>query len=386
MAKSERAGFRLVDVRRFLDGVFAGHVHAKRIASLANGTLGAMTGASLAVSAIGHSLAQARGLLTKHAIKQVDRLLSNAGVSPWELFGQWVPEVVGERREIVVAMDWTDFDADGQATLAFNLVTGHGRATPLMWLSMLKDELAGQRNAIEDVCLARLAELLPAPIKATILADRGFGDRKLMAYLSELGFGYVIRFRGAIRVTTADGESRPAVDWVGKNGRARKLRGAALTAAAHGVGAVVCVHDRKMKQAWCLAASDADATARQIVNLYAKRWTIEPSFRDTKDLRFGMGLAALRIGDPERRDRLLLLNAFAVLLLTLLGAAGEALGMDRHLKVNTAKRRTHSLFRQGCMLYDLVPAMPETRLKPLIQKFTEMLQNKTATTMLFPTA
>ena len=297
-----------------------------------------------------------------------------------------MPEVVGERREIVVAMDWTDFDADGQATLAFNLVTGHGRATPLMWLTMLKDELAGQRNAIEDVCLARLAELLPAPIKARILADRGFGDRKLMAYLSELGFGYVIRFRGAIRVTAADGESRPAANWVGKKGRARKLRGAALTAAAHGVGAVVCVHDRKMKEAWCLAASDADATARQIVNLYAKRWTIEPSFRDTKDLRFGMGLAALRIGDPERRDRLLLLNAFAVLLLTLLGAAGEALGMDRHLKVNTAKRRTHSLFRQGCMLYDLIPAMPEIRLKPLIQKFTEMLQNKAVTTMLFPTA
>jgi hypothetical protein len=33
-----------------------------------------MTGASLAVSLIGRSLAQARGLLGKHAIKQVDRI------------------------------------------------------------------------------------------------------------------------------------------------------------------------------------------------------------------------------------------------------------------------------------------------------------------------
>jgi hypothetical protein len=32
---------------------------------------------------------------------------------------------------------------------------------------------------------------------------------------------------------------------------------------------------------------------------------------------------------------------------SMLGAAGESLGMDRHLKVNTAKHRTHSLFRQG---------------------------------------
>jgi hypothetical protein len=50
--------------------------------------------------------------------------------------------------------------------------------------------------------------------------------------------------------------------------------------------------------------------------------------------------------------RLWLLNAFAVALLTLLGAAGEALGYDRHVKSNTSKRRTHSLFRQGCMLYE----------------------------------
>jgi hypothetical protein len=50
-----------------------------------------------------------------------------------------------------------------------------------------------------------------------------------------------------------------------------------------------------------------------------------------------MGMSALRINDPHRRDRLLLVNAFAILLLTLLGTAGESLGMDRHLKVNTAR-------------------------------------------------
>jgi hypothetical protein len=36
--------------------------------------------------------------------------------------------------------------------------------------------------------------------------------------------------------------------------------------------------------------------------LYSKRWTIEPSFRDSKDLRFGMGMSVLRINDPRRRD------------------------------------------------------------------------------------
>ena len=80
---------------------------------------------------------------------------------------------------------------------------------------------------------------------------------------------------------------------------------------------------------------------------------------------------------------LLLLNAFAVVLLTLLGAAGESLGMDRHLKSNTVKTRSHSLFRQGSTLYDLIPNMPEHRLRPLIDRFAEMLQQSRAFTETF---
>ena len=96
-------------VHDFLNRVFADDLHAKRILSLANGTVGVMAGAALAVSLIGQALAKARGLFAKSAIKQVDRLLSNAGIVPWDLFAAWVREVVGARREIVVAMDWTDF-------------------------------------------------------------------------------------------------------------------------------------------------------------------------------------------------------------------------------------------------------------------------------------
>ena len=103
-APKERFDF----VHNFLSRVFGGDLHAKRILSLSNGTLGVMTGAALAVSLIGQALATARGLIAKSAIKQVDRLLSNAGVFPWDLFGLWIPEVVGARRDIVVAMDWTD--------------------------------------------------------------------------------------------------------------------------------------------------------------------------------------------------------------------------------------------------------------------------------------
>src|SRR3954447_16304653 len=46
----------------------------------------------------------------------------------------------------------------------------------------------------------------------------------------------------------------------------------------------------------------------------------------------------------------------------------------RHdLKSNTVRTRSHSLFRQGSMLYDLIPNMPENRLKPLVERYAELL-------------
>jgi hypothetical protein len=374
----KRSFLKFQDVRAFLDSVLDKDIHTKRVGSLANATLGVMTGASLGVALIGKSLAQARGLLPKHAVKQVDRLLSNRRLEAWDVFATWVPEMVGARLDVVVAMDWTDYDADGQATLALKLVTRHGRATPLVWLSVHKDDLRDARNDYEDAALRRLAEVLPNGVTATILADRGFADTKLFEFLTELGFGYVIRLKGNTRLSAADGTTRPAAEWIGQGGRARKLRDAAVTEACRPIGAAVCVHARDMKEPWCLVTSNRDATAPQIIKLYSKRWGVEPGFRDTKDLRFGLGLCAVRIADPQRRDRLLLLNAFAVVLLTLLGAAGESLGMDRHLKSNTVKTRSHSLFRQGSTLYDLIPNMPEHRLRPLIDRFAEMLQQSRA--------
>jgi hypothetical protein len=86
-----------------------------------------------------------------------------------------------------------------------------------------------------------------------------------------------------------------------------------------------------------------------------------------------MGLGSMHVSTPDRRDRLWLINAFAVVLLTLLGAAGEQLGYDRHLKTNTTKRRTHSLFRQGSVLYELMPNVSDRLLLPLLRRFEQML-------------
>jgi hypothetical protein len=363
-------------VHTFLANLFEEDLHAKRVLSLSLATLGVIHAASLSVYAIGQALAVARGTQGKHGIKQVDRLLSNTGIPVWNLFSLWVPYVLGQRNEALVALDWTDFEADDQTTLVASLVTLHGRPTPLVWLSVQKSTLKGLRNEVEDAVVLRLREVIPAEVKVTLVADRGFADQKLYALLGQVGFEYVVRFRQCITVTSDKGERRTAADWVPKAGHLRKLPQALVTADCTQVGAVVCVKKKGMKEPWCLATSLHLASAAEVVALYSRRFTIEESFRDIKDLRFGMGLSQVRIAEPERRDRLLLLSALACALLTLLGAAGESLGMERQLKANTDKRRTYSLFRQGCMYYQALPNMPEHRLRPLIERFAQLLSQQ----------
>jgi hypothetical protein len=369
-----RVGLNARSIEKFLGEVVQFDLHTKTVLSLALGTLGVLHAVSLCIHVVGRALAATQGGNAKHCIKQFDRLLSNDKVSPRLLAPNWIRFVVGNRQEIVVALDWTEFDADDQSTLALYLVSRHGRATPLIWNTVKKSALRNRRNRHEDRLLKQLHDALPTPIRVTVLADRGFGDKKRYAQLRKLGFDFVVRFREGIVVTNESGEQKPASDWLGPSGRARMFKDMAVTKDCYVVPAVVLVHDKRMKESWCLATSRSDLVATQIVKLYSRRFSIEETFRDQKNVHFGMGLSATHIHSTARRDRLLLVAALAHVLLTLLGAAGEQAGLDRQLKSNTTQRRTLSLYNQGCFWYSAIPNMPQDRLLLLMTAYGEVLR------------
>jgi len=353
-------------VTETVEAIFGDDLHALRARSIANSVIGTVDAAVMSVHAIGRGYAQATGKSKKHGVKQTDRMLSNEGISVWSLFDPWVKFVVGVRTEVVVALDWTEFDADDHATLAAYLITSHGRATPLIWMTVRKSTLEGQRNDHEYRLIERLHGCVVPGVQITVLGDRGFGDQKLYRLLQTLGWDFIIRFRSVIQVEDAEGTAQRAADWLPASGRAKIIRDARVTRTRAAVPAVVVVRAPRMKEAWCLATTLSDRKAADIVKLYGRRFTIEETFRDQKNLRFGLGLSATHIGSPDRRDRMLLLAAIAQALLTLLGAAGEACGLDRLMKTNTSKRRQLSLFNQGVHLYDAIPNMRADRLEMLM--------------------
>jgi hypothetical protein len=347
-------------------------LHEKRMESLANGVVGTLRTSVLSIHAIGQAYAELATIGAKHGVKQVDRFLSNPAFDVWRLLGSWTKFVIGGRSEVVIALDWTDFELDDHTTLAAYVVTSHGRATPFAWKTVLKSKLKGKRVGHEREFLKALASALPIGVHATLLADRGFADQTLYGELDKLRWDYVVRFKDNVFVEH-DGVQKQARHYIPASGRATMLRDVRLTGKRTPVKAIVLVHAKQMKEAWCLVTSLSARLASEVVKLYGRRFTIEETFRDQKDLRFGLGLRATHIRNADRRDRLLLLAAMAHALLTLLGAASEATGLDKTLKVNTSPKRTHSLFRQGTYWYGAIPNMRDDWFQSLMAAFDRIV-------------
>lgn len=169
----------------------------------------------------------ANGLERKHAVKQVDRWLTHTKLNVWSLFDDRVPYVVAERTEIVVSMDWTEFDTDDHSTLVISLQTSHGRSTSLLWKTHQKSRLKGQRNAHEK------ARLTPT-------------------------------------------------------GRTRMLKEVELTSQRQRGERAYCCQKSDMKEPWFLASNRVDLNTTKALRLYGQCWGIETRFRDIKDDKLGM--------------------------------------------------------------------------------------------------
>ena len=366
---------KLVKISTVIREIYGDDLHKKRQLSIAHAAMGLLASESLFLHRMAEGLVDTRGGNNKHAVKQIDRLLSNKGISVWDLSEPWVKYVLADHKEIMVALDWTSFFDDEQSMLSLNIVTGKGIATPLLWKSVDKKQLKHNRARYEDQLLSRLKTVLPAGVKVTLLADRGFADQKFFRFLDEeLGFKYIIRIKSNTTIIN-NGIKNKASSWLKTDGRSLGLKKAFITLTEYPIKQFVAVKDKGMKAAWFLV-SNTDLKTAEVIKSYSKRWKIEPFFRDLKDGRFGMGLEQTHIKSCERRDRLMLVLALSYLLLVVLGQAGEQIGFDKKLKVNTVKTRTHSLFRQGQFYYRFFFRFTQEEQENLMQNFENLLQQQ----------
>jgi hypothetical protein len=96
-----------------------------------------------------------------------------------QVFGGWVPFVVGGRRESIANVDWTACEDADQGTVVLGMHTEHGRSTPSMWKTVTRSERKEQRHDHEDDLLVSFAAVVPKHVRGTVVADRGVSDSTL---------------------------------------------------------------------------------------------------------------------------------------------------------------------------------------------------------------
>ena len=199
----------------------------------------------------------------------------------------------------------------------------HGRAIPIAWMTVPKEDLKGRMREVEEALCARVARLLPAGCHPILLADRGFATVRFFRFLDALGWDWIIRSKGSIwvewdrqwRPLALLGKARP-VQLDGPVRYGKKAQGGSYA------GRLVVYADRIHPDPWFLLVSAglADQAWGAIVAAYGQRFTCEESYKDQKNKPGeGFHLDCVKVGTAERWDRLWLIFAWAYYWLNVAG-------------------------------------------------------------------
>ncbi len=349
---------RVGEMVREVVGECSSVMHAVRLATVVRAVEGIVRGGRLSPATIGRSLPG--GVLPKHGIKCVDRLLGNSKMTGDRLF---IFLAIAHRllrgcARPVILVDWTQAGGSHEALVA--AVPIGGRALPI-YVEVHPLKKLGNA-AVEKRFLCALKAIVPTECRGIVVSDAGFKGPFFQAVL-ELDWDFLGRVRGTTKAISSVGEtiskeqlyeqaSITPVE-IGSFGLFVKQRipcRLVLVRKRRRPGPKPppprCKEERELRQAaldpWLLATTLSDGDAATIVSLYAKRMQIEETFRDAKNHRFGWSLGAVRLSTPQRTAVLMTLASLAFVVVTLIGMAAERLGTHRAYQANTEKRRVLS--------------------------------------------
>lgn len=316
--------------------------HLKRIANWVWVIVGLILSQSVHLSQIAQHIpseAQAAG-----RIAQVRRWLSNRFVRVAEFYRPLISEVLQAwaGQDVFILLDGCLVNHG--ALQFFRLSLSHCfRAIPLTWRVAKGTGLTTMDKC--EALLTEAAHLLQPMASVTFLADRGFRDKDWAQKCREFGWNYGLRVANTTRVTLADG-CVLAVNTLGvQPGHPRYFQNVHLTAEADWLCNLAVTWTKPTPQQaaeLCAIAMNVPAGPRTLQD-YLKRMHIEQSFRDDKSGSFD--LAATKLTDPERLNRLLLALAVAVLWIYDLGE--QVLRAEQRREIDPAHRRQLSVFQIG---------------------------------------
>lgn len=324
------------------------------------------------LSAIGRSLG---GTATaKSRIQRTWRFCDNDRVHVSDAMTGFIRRLTRKRKKpLLVALDWTEVRS--LHALMAAAVLG-GRAVPLVWASYTEGQLYRSQNSHEEGLLRLLVSILPEGVKVILLADRGFGRTELARTCQDLGVRYLIRIKPDVRVTHPSYAGR-LDDYPIKKGMWRVLADAQYRSDQAVVLNVVIRWKKglpkRRDEPWFLM-TDLPGNAVQLTDLFARRMAIEELFRDGKDGRYGLGLGQAQVETAGRLDRLILIVALALILLSGLGRiARDRFGPRAWCSSNNP--RECSDVTVGRRMWDRIDEPPELLINQIVRATLDVVGN-----------
>ena len=279
------------------------------------------------------------GTTPKHNIKRVSRFVGNKRVNIAKGCGGLVRIAAKASGGcVVVAVDWVDI---GKFKVLKAAVPIRGRAVPILFAAYPKWKLKKSQNQFEEAFFELLSKLLPARTWTIIVADRGFARAELVGFLRELKMNHVIRVSSGATFKSERFAGRLSGHGV-KEGGHRVLGWGRYTARHPVERRVLLTWERGNEEALVLG-TDLDWNWRKVVEVFKRRMSIEELFRDEKNIRYGWGLRQMKIGTAARLERMLLVLAFAYLLLLMMGLVCRESMSEAHWASASTKTKD-----QGC--------------------------------------
>jgi Transposase DDE domain len=276
-----------------------------------------------------------------HNLKRVWRFVSNERINDnpcKELVARRLIRQLHHRLQIKpkqflqIIIDWTSV---WPYQVLEALIPVDGRAVPVLSIAVHRSDLKCNQNILEELFIQSLRRCVPRSLRVVLVADRGFGRTELLRFISEQGFGFVIRVKGDAWVKAGRFEGKLR-DYPLQVGQCFKLTDVTYHKTKQQRVKMVlnCAKIKGKVSSWLLA-TNLGLSARQVVSIYRERFWCEESFRDQKQ---EFELEKVRVERASRLENLLLALAIVLLMLAVIGMRGKNLGYADKYSTRKKKR------------------------------------------------
>jgi hypothetical protein len=271
------------------------------------------------------------GIGPKEREQRLYRFLRNLRFTPEVLIPLHVVLACGTqlRERLPMILDQTTIR--GIETLLIGLIF-EGRVLPIAFSCFKKKFIHKSQNILEHGLILAAMSCFPVECRPLLILDRGYARVALLIQLREKGIPFLCRAKRSVMVYV-EGKGKTLGRFTIKPGQLRRYSVLYHCTQKESLD-LILYFGKGYKEPWyLLVPSGTPLTAEEIVQLYAKRMSIEQGFRDWKTHLGVRGLVFFGEDPSPRLTRLLLAFSLSYLLCLALGSTEEALAVRAFVEI-----------------------------------------------------